>query len=133
MDSRRPTYQGAFMNKKKHLYFKKLLVERLNALLEGAEKTVSGMSNDYKEELLDPTDRAALESDRNFTLRIRDRERRLIGKLNEALEKIEDGTFGICEMCGNQISEKRLMARPVTTLCIECKTEEEQKEKMRGT
>jgi DnaK suppressor protein len=133
MDSRRPTYQGAFMNKKKHLYFKKLLVERLNALLEGAEKTVSGMSNDYKEELLDPTDRAALESDRNFTLRIRDRERRLIGKLNEALEKIEDGTFGICETCGNQISEKRLMARPVTTLCIECKTEEEQKEKMRGT
>jgi DnaK suppressor protein len=121
------------MNKKKRLYFKKLLVERLNALLEGAEKTVSGMSNDYKEELLDPTDRAALESDRNFTLRIRDRERRLIGKLNEALEKIEDGTFGICETCGNQISEKRLMARPVTTLCIECKTEEEQKEKMRGT
>jgi DnaK suppressor protein len=120
------------MDEKRLLYFKKLLQERLNALLDGAEKTVSGMSNDYKEELLDPTDRAALESNRNFTLRIRDRERKLIGKLNEALERIEDGTFGICEMCGNQISEKRLMARPVTTLCIECKTEQETAEKMRG-
>jgi DnaK suppressor protein len=119
------------MDEKRLLYFKKLLQERVNALLDGAEKTVSGMSNDYKEELLDPTDRAALESNRNFTLRIRDRERKLIGKLNEALERIEDGTFGICEMCGNQISEKRLMARPVTTLCIECKTEQETAEKMR--
>jgi DnaK suppressor protein len=120
------------MDEKRLLYFKKLLQERLNALLDGAEKTVSGMSNDYKEELLDPTDRAALESNRNFTLRIRDRERKLIGKLNEALERIEDGTFGICEICGNQISEKRLIARPVTTLCIECKTEQETAEKMRG-
>ena len=120
------------MDEKRLLYFKKILEERRNALLDGAEKTVSGMSNDYKEELLDPTDRAALESNRNFTLRIRDRERKLIGKLNEALERIEDGTFGICEMCGNQISEKRLMARPVTTLCIECKTEQETAEKMRG-
>jgi len=120
------------MDEEKLLFFKGLLVERLNALLDGAEKTVSGMSNDYKEELLDPTDRASLESNRNFTLRIRDRERRLIQKLNEALERIEDGTFGICEMCGKNISEKRLMARPVTTLCIECKTEQEQREKMRG-
>jgi DnaK suppressor protein len=120
------------MDKEKLLYFKALLVERINALLEGAGKTVSGMSNDYKEELLDPTDRASLESNRNFTLRIRDRERRLIQKLNEALERIEDGTFGICEMCGTKISEKRLIARPVTTLCIECKTEQEQNEKMRG-
>jgi DnaK suppressor protein len=120
------------MDKKKLRYFKKLLLERLDGLLEGAEKTVSGMSDDYKEELLDPTDRAALESDRNFTLRIRDRERKLIGKLNEALERIEDGSFGICEVCGKQISEKRLMARPVTTLCIECKTEQERDEKLRG-
>jgi len=120
------------MDEEKRLYFKKLLVERLNALLQGAEKTVIGMSDDYKEELLDPTDRASLESNRNFTLRIRDRERRLIAKLNEALERIEDGTFGICEICGNQISEKRLIARPVTTLCIECKTEQERTEKMRG-
>ena len=120
------------MDEEKRRYFKRLLVGRLNALLEGAEKTVTGMSNDYKEELLDPTDRASLESDRNFTLRIRDRERRLIQKLNEALERIEDGTFGICEMCGKKISEKRLMARPVTTLCIECKTEQEKREKMRG-
>lgn len=127
-----PDYQGSLMDEKRRLYFKRLLIERLNALLEGAEKTVSGMSDDYKEELLDPTDRASLESNRNFTLRIRDRERRLIQKLNEALERIEDGTFGICEICDRKISDKRLMARPVTTLCIECKTEQEKKEKMRG-
>jgi DnaK suppressor protein len=127
-----PGNQGSLMDEEKLLYFKGLLVERLNALLEGAEKTVSGMSDDYKEELLDPTDRASLESNRNFTLRIRDRERRLIQKLNEALERIEDGSFGICETCGKKISEKRLMARPVTTLCIECKTEQERTEKMRG-
>ena len=120
------------MDEQRCLYFKRILLERLNALLEGAEKTVTGMSNDYKEELLDPTDRASLESNRNFTLRIRDRERRLIQKLNEALERIEDGTFGICEMCGKEISEKRLIARPVTTLCIECKKEQENREKMRG-
>ena len=106
------------MDKEKLLYFKTLLVERINALLEGAGKTVSGMSNDYKEELLDPTDRASLESNRNFTLRIRDRERRLIQKLNEALERIEDGTFGICEMCGTKISEKRLMASKWVILAI---------------
>jgi DnaK suppressor protein len=69
-------------------------------------------------------------------LRIKDRERKLIQKIKEALDRIENGTFGICDSCGKPISEKRLMARPVTTQCIECKTEDEQKErleKMRGT
>jgi len=83
-----------------------------------------------------PTDRASLESDRNFLLRIKDRERKLILKVKEALDRIDNGTFGICESCGKSISEKRLKARPVTTLCIECKTEvenQEQKERMRGT
>ena len=81
----------------------------------------------------DPTDRASLESDRNFLLRIKDRERKLITKVKEALERIDNGTYGICESCGKPISEKRLMARPVTTECIECKTEEEQKRTIRKT
>jgi DnaK suppressor protein len=64
-------------------------------------------------------------------LRIRDRERRLINKIKEALERIDNGTFGICEMCEEDISEARLKARPVTTLCIDCKIEQEKKEKLR--
>jgi DnaK suppressor protein len=123
------------MNQDKLLYFKGMLEGRLHVLLEEAEKTVNGMGDDRVEPFPDPTDRASLESDRNFVLRIKDRERKLIQKIKEALERIEDGTFGICDSCGKPISEKRLMARPVTTQCIECKTEDEQKErleKMRG-
>jgi DnaK suppressor protein len=81
----------------------------------------------------DPTDRATLETDRNFMLRIRDRERKLISKIKEALERIEDGTYGLCEACGEPISEKRLLARPVTTLCIECKARQEKQERVRGS
>lgn len=120
------------MLKKKQLnYFKKLLNERLDDLISEANRTVSGMS-DLKENMPDPADRATLESDRNFTLRIRDRERRLIGKIKEALERIENGTYGICESCEEDISEKRLKARPVTTLCIDCKTKQEDEEKLKG-
>ncbi len=63
-------------------------------------------------------------------LRIKDRERKLITKVKEALDRIEDGTFGVCESCGRPISEKRLMVRPVTTQCIECKTEDEERERV---
>jgi DnaK suppressor protein len=87
---------------------------------------------DGKDNFPDPTDRASLESDRNFMLRIRDRERKLIVKIGEALARIENGEFGICESCGEEISEERLRARPVTTLCIDCKTREEELEKSRG-
>jgi len=80
----------------------------------------------------DPTDRATMESDRNFELRIRDRERKLIGKIKDALERIEDGSFGICEECGEDISEQRLKARPVTTYCIDCKTNQEKDERVKG-
>jgi DnaK suppressor protein len=117
------------MNKDRQNYFEKLLTDQRDGLVSEAMKTVEDMS-DEEETFPDPTDRASLESDRNFLLRIRDRERKLIVKINEALARIEDGTFGICEMCGEDISEERLKARPVTTLCIDCKTEEEEKEKI---
>jgi DnaK suppressor protein len=111
--------------------YKALLTQKINELLSEAGKTVSEMTNG-KENYPDPNDRASLESDRNFELRIRDRERKLIMKMQEAIKRIDDGVFGICEVCGGPISEKRLMARPVTTLCIDCKTKQEKMEKLKG-
>ncbi len=113
-------------------FFKELLQRRLSELFEEAEKTVAGMT-DTEETFPDPTDRATLESDRNFMLRIRDRERKLISKIREALQRIEDGEFGVCESCGDDIGIERLKARPVTTLCIDCKRKQEASEKARGS
>lgn len=118
------------MEKERLEFFRELLNERLKTILEEAEKTVKGMTND-RDSFPDPTDRANLETDRNFLLRIRDRERKLIGKIKEALARIDDGSFGICEECGADISEERLKARPVTTLCIDCKTKAEEEEKQK--
>ena len=119
------------MNEKKVEYFKGLLQNQLDELIDEAFKTVNGMTS-LKDNFPDPTDRAALETDRNFLLRIRDRERRLIEKIKEALERIDNGTFGICEVCGRKIGEERLRARPVTTRCIDCKKKQEAREKARG-
>jgi len=119
------------MKKKDITFFKKLLTKRLNELLNQAGNTVSGMTAP-KENFPDPTDRASLEADRNFMLRIRDREHKLIKKIKKALDRIDNGTFGICESCGEEISIKRLKARPVTSQCIECKSKEEALEKALG-
>ncbi|MGB5619053.1 MAG: RNA polymerase-binding protein DksA [Desulfobacterales bacterium] len=119
------------MKKKDVEFFKELLTKRLDELLNQADNTVSGMTSP-KENFPDPTDRAALEADRNFMLRIRDREHKLIKKIKKALDRIENGTFGICESCGEEISIKRLKARPVTSQCIECKSKEEALEKALG-
>jgi DnaK suppressor protein len=116
------------VKEKKRQYYKDLLNEQLKELMEEAAKTITDMTI-TEGEFPDPTDRASWESDRNFLLRIRERERKLITKIKEALERIEDGTFGICERCGEPISDKRLGARPVTTLCIKCKQEQEDLEK----
>jgi DnaK suppressor protein len=113
-------------------YFQGILQKQLDELVRGAGKTVGDMTEtEGKTSFPDPTDRASMESDRNFELRIRDRERKLINKIRKALEKVEDGTFGFCEVCGEPIDFKRLEARPVTTHCIECKTSEEEEEKLR--
>jgi DnaK suppressor protein len=111
--------------------FKKHLTARLDDLLNQAGDTVSGMT-ETKENFPDPTDRAALEADRNFMLRIRDREAKLIKKIRAALERIENDRYGVCESCGEDISIKRLKARPVTTQCIDCKSKEEALEKALG-
>ena len=119
------------MNQRELNYFRNLLNEKMDELLAEADRTVDGMNE--KENFPDPTDRASLESNRNFTLRIRDRERKLIVKIKEALDRIDDGSYGKCEECGEKISIERLKARPVTTLCIDCKSLQEAKErKLRG-
>ena len=79
----------------------------------------------------DVSDQASAEVDQNFSMRIRDRERKLLKKIDEALERMNNATYGICEQCEGEIPYKRLKARPVTTLCIECKTAQEQEEKVR--
>ena len=122
---------GSIMKKKELDFFKEQLNNLLEELLSQADETVSGMTSP-KENFPDPTDRASLEADRNFMLRIRDRESKLILKVKKAIARIETGTFGICESCGEDISFDRLKARPVTTQCIDCKTKEETLEKALG-
>jgi DnaK suppressor protein len=119
------------MKPEKVRFFRYLLTQKMNELLDEAEKTVSDMTTG-KENFPDPNDRATLESDRNFELRIRDRERKLLVKIQEAIKRLDDGVFGICEACGGTISEKRLIARPVTTQCIDCKTKQEKLERLKG-
>lgn len=116
------------MDAEKREQYRQLLLDEMKGLLSEADKTVHEMADDASH-FPDPTDRATQESDRTFELRIRDRERKLVNKIREALERIDDGSFGICEECGEEISEGRLKARPVTTLCINCKMEAEEKEK----
>jgi DnaK suppressor protein len=119
------------MEKQDIEYFKKLLSDRLQELLSQADDTVSDMTS-HKDNFPDPIDRSSLETDRNFMLRIRDREHKLIKKIRKAIERIENGTYGICDDCGGDISVERLKARPVTTQCIDCKTKEEASEKALG-
>jgi DnaK suppressor protein len=119
------------LNKKKITYFKKRLTQRRDELLADASNSVAEWT-EPKEETPDLADQASRESDTDLTLRMRERESRLLAKIEEALVRLEMGEFGICEECGEQIGEKRLRARPVTTLCIKCKQEQEVKEKRRG-
>jgi DnaK suppressor protein len=115
------------MNQKQIEFFRNLLSQKIEELRSEAGKTVEGM--DAEANFPDPSDRATMEADRNSVLRIRDRERKLIFKIQEALQRLEAGEFGICEQCGDEIGIDRLKARPVTTLCIECKANQEIQEK----
>ena len=107
--------------------FRRLLNQRISELRFEAGKTVENMDQDVN--FPDPTDRASLEASRNSVLRIRDRERKLIFKIQEALQRLDNGEYGICEECGEEIGIGRLKARPVTTLCITCKSSQEIEER----
>lgn len=100
-------------------------------LLEEAGEAIGGGLSPSPENLPDTSDQASAEAEQFFILRLREREQKLLKKIDEALDRIVNGTFGICERCGGEIGYKRLKARPVTTLCIDCKTKQEEEEKMR--
>lgn len=110
---------------------RKELERQKEAILAEAGVLLGTGLNPGNEALPDLGDQASAEADQNFTLRLREREQKLLKKIEEAIERINEGTFGICESCGGEISVKRLKARPVTTLCIECKTKQEAEEKIR--
>ncbi len=119
------------MNDDKLRHFKEILIKKMAGLLGIAEDTVTRMS-EGDGTFPDPLDRALNESNRSIELRKRDRERKLIQKIQKAIQKTEDGSYGICEVCGEEITEDRLEVRPETTLCISCKEEQEQVEKQFG-
>jgi DnaK suppressor protein len=112
------------------LAIKKKLEKQKEELLSEAEHTLNDKLSKEKESFPDPTDQAVAELDNNFLLRLRGRERKLLKKIEEAISRIDSGTYGICESCGEKISIKRLEARPVTALCIDCKTRQEEEEKI---
>lgn len=119
------------MKEKQLLKFKAQLEEMKEKIITDVEQTLSDMTT-QNGNIPDPNDRATVESDRNFELRIRDRERKLMNKIEEALSRIDDGSYGVCEGCGEDIAVKRLEARPVAKYCIDCKTKQEQREKAQG-
>jgi DnaK suppressor protein len=117
------------MRKQELARIREQLSGQLAELLGHGIETVHEMAAPQPAELPDPNDRASREADTSRALRLRDRDRKLIAKVEEALARIDAGTFGRCETCGGRISPARLKARPVTTLCIDCKREAEQRER----
>jgi DnaK suppressor protein len=113
---------------KKMLEIKKKLIDRKETLLAEAEEAL----NELPGQTIFPDlgDQATAETERSFMLRLRGRERRLLKKIDDAIERIESRVFGICDKCGMEIDIRRLEARPVTTLCIECKIQQEEEEKL---
>mgnify|MGYP002883710085 CR=1 FL=1 len=124
----KPTQKEKFMNAKMKEYFKQKLLDWKNELLKESNQTLNNLQSD-NEAKPDITDRASEEIDRSFELRTRDRERKLINKINSALKRIEDGSYGYCEETGEPIGLKRLEARPVATLSLEAQEMHEKAEK----
>ena len=112
-------------------HFKEKLEAMREEISAGLENTLDTL-NSRTGNIPDPNDRATVESDLGFELRIRARERKLADKVDAALQRIMNGNYGICRECGREISKERLEARPVSELCIECKTRQERREKEQG-
>jgi DnaK suppressor protein len=112
--------------------FKKLLLLQRDQLAGNAKRALTGDIHLDPDDFPDEMDAASSEINLAFTGRLRERERRLLAKIEQALEKIENNTFGLCESCGEEIGLKRLEARPVAELCIDCKSEQERLERRMG-
>ncbi len=117
------------VNKRDLKRFRDVLSKQRDEVLKNARRTRSEEAAFDKDDLPDEFDLASSEYAQSLVFRLRDREKFLLGKIDKALKKMDDGEFGVCEDCGEEISPKRLEARPVTTLCIRCKEEEEKVEK----
>ena len=124
----KPTQKEKFMNAKMKEYFKQKLINWKNELLKESSQTLNNLQNE-NEAKPDITDRASEEIDRSFELRTRDRERKLINKIEAAIQRINDGSYGYCDETGDPISIKRLEARPVATLSLEAQEMHEKAEK----
>jgi RNA polymerase-binding transcription factor len=120
-----------YMSPAQEEHFRKILLAWKQSLMEEVDRTVHHMQ-DEATNFPDPNDRATQESEFSLELRTRDRERKLIKKIDEALERIETHEYGYCEACGVEIGIRRLEARPTATLCIDCKTLDEIRERQRG-
>ncbi len=124
----KPTKGEQYMSSKQVGHFKKILLEWKELLIQEADKTVEHMKNDSTK-LSDPNDAATQEEEFRLELRTRDRERKLILKIDQALQRVDDGLYGYCEDTGEPIGIKRLEARPIATLCIEAQERHERLEK----
>jgi DnaK suppressor protein len=120
-----------YMNEAQLKHFEVILNNWKSELMKEVDRTVHHMQDDAAN-FPDPNDRATQESEFSLELRARDRERKLIKKIDEALKEIESGSYGFCESCGIEIGIRRLEARPTATLCIDCKTLDEIREKQMG-
>lgn len=117
------------MNKKELKKFREVLMHRREEILKSADATKEQGMGFSLDDLPDEVDLASSESEQSMSLRLRDRERVLLKKIDKVLKKMDDGSYGVCEQCGEEIGLKRLEARPVTDLCIRCKEEQEKFEK----
>ncbi|EGV30667.1 transcriptional regulator, TraR/DksA family [Thiorhodococcus drewsii AZ1] len=120
-----------YMNPEQEEHFREILLAWKRSLMEEVDRTVHHMQ-DEATNFPDPNDRATQESEFSLELRTRDRERKLIKKIDEALGRLDEHDYGFCEACGVEIGIRRLEARPTATLCIDCKTLDEIREKQRG-
>lgn len=127
----KPKKNEEYMGTKMREHFTKILTLLRQQIMEGADRTVTHMKDDAIN-YPDPNDRASQEEEFRLELRTRDRERKLLKKIEEALQLLTDKEYGYCEVCGVEIGLRRLEARPTATLCIDCKTLDEIREKQQG-
>ncbi len=128
-DDYRPAEDEPFMNERQLEWFRRELNRQKNELLSESKTTIAGLQ-DGTRNIPDIADRASEETDRALELRIRDRQRKLVAKIDAALRRIEEGDFGYCKDTGEPISLKRLVARPTTTLSLEAQERHERREKV---
>jgi DnaK suppressor protein len=128
-DDYRPAEDEPFMNERQLEYFRRKLLAWKEDILNGSKETLAGLANGTRN-LPDIADRASEETDRALELRTRDRQRKLVAKIDAALRRIENGEFGYCEMTGEPISLKRLDARPIATMTLEAQEKHERRERV---